>query len=70
MQRTYVRRLLQRLSKLTRHRLCVFSSQKLLSRTIWSQVPWHVCILDEVHIAKNFNAQVTQAAMQLRTCFR
>lgn len=34
------------------------------------QVPWHVVILDEAHMVKNDKALTTEAAMQLRTCFR
>lgn len=58
--------------KLTRHRIFhVFSSQSTSAESNHMvQVPWHVCILDEVHMVKNRNADVTQAAMQLRTCFR
>lgn len=34
------------------------------------EIPWHVAILDEAHTVKNPKSQITDAVMQLKTCFR
>lgn len=34
------------------------------------EIPWHVAILDEAHTVKNPKSQITDAVMQLKTCFK